>query len=88
MQKKAWLNDNRHHSIGLVFLETRELESDYPDVYLTIGDCSRTIQLDFCIAKKSWKGDLRNARRKLRILRNFLDHVERALDQIEARMRG
>lgn len=78
--RRAWLNKAGYHSIGMVILN---IDTQYDEVSLTIGDCTRTVCIDFGPYGDLNKGELKNARNKIKTLREYLDMAEEAVDEME-----
>ena len=87
ISKRKWLNRKKHHSIGLVYIDGFDLKGNYPSLYLTIGDCSRTVQLDFTEGGQTKQDHIDNAYHKVEVLREALDEIERGIGIMEVALK-
>lgn len=97
--RREFLNEEGHHSLAAVLAEIKQGDQDpaYLDMGATfqVGDCSRSITLDFGVFgtakttkdRKELREDIANARikaeRLLSTLREFVDTLDGALETVE-----
>lgn len=74
-KRRVWLNDEKHGGIAFVRINADEL---------SIGDCSRIVNLDFAFDKYSTEEDVANVLSKADILFNEVKAYRRYLKR-EAR---
>lgn len=98
--RREFLNEEGKHSLAAVLAEVKPGDADpeYLDMGATfqIGDCSRSVTLDFGVFgtaktakdRKGLREDIENSRikaeRLLATLREFVDTLDDALEKVEA----
>lgn len=85
LELREFLNLKSHQGLAAIQIQGSVYEQETQHVFvelgITISDCRRTIDLDFCFGDHSTQEEIQNLRHKLDTLINAFEEMESWLEQ-------